>query len=234
MYKCASAFLISNFFCVYVAHFVASQDFRHYLLLMFSLLLPLLFFSSLTFADSHTKTILFIGDSLTAGYGVKKAEAFPALLEKDLNKIGHNVKVINGAESGAISSAALPRLQFYTRKIKPLLVVISIGGNDARAARPIQSIQDNIAKTIEFAQKEKLKVILTGQKVFANFDPEYSKKFEALYGDLAKKYKVTFVPFLLEGVGGKPELNIEDGFHPNAKGHQVISQTLKPFLLEVL
>lgn len=206
---------------------------KSFVLLLF-LLLP--FFETQAQNDAKTPAIqlLVIGDSLSAGYGVKKSEAYPALLEELLKQKGRNVKVINGAESGAISSAALPRLKFYYKRFKPDILLLAIGGNDARAQKPATKIKENLVKALDFAKEHDLKVILAGQKIFSNYGPEYGKEFEQVYKQLAKEYKLTFIPFLLEGVGGEARLNQDDGFHPNVEGHKKIARHVLPFVLEVL
>lgn len=184
--------------------------------------------------SNKTQTIIVVGDSISAGYGVSKDKAYPALLEKELIKRGHDIKIVNGAESGALSSAALNRLKFYTQRVKPDILLLAIGGNDARAQKPVNIIESNLEKTITWAKENNLKVILAGQKIFTNFGPEYGGSFESLYKKLAKKHELIFIPFLLDGVGGVKKMNIADGFHPNEEGHQKIMQTTLPFILEAL
>lgn len=180
------------------------------------------------------KKIVVIGDSISAGYGINKDLAYPQLLENKLNSAGKNVEVINGAESGAISAASLERLKFYIKRVKPDIVLLAIGGNDARARKPIETIKSNIEKTILFAKQNELKIILAGQKIFSNLGPEYTGKFEKIYFDLAKKHDIPLIPFLLKDVGGVKSMNIADGFHPNEAGHEKIAETVLPYFLEVL
>lgn len=192
----------------------------------------LLFFASLqAFAED---TVLFLGDSLTAGYGVLSEESYPSLLEAEFKKDGRSVKVVNGAESGSLSSSLPTRLEFYLKRFKPKLVVVASGGNDARQLTDVAQIEKNLKLTVEAAKKSGAKVALQSMEIFPNLGKEYVERFKEIYPRIAKQSKVTLLPFMLKDVAGKPELNQKDGFHPNAKGHEVISRFLKPHLEKLL
>jgi acyl-CoA thioesterase I len=172
--------------------------------------------------SSNEKTILFIGDSLTAGYGVKKEEAFPALVGQLLKAKGHNVKIVNGGISGSVSAEADRRLNWFL-KAKPDILFLALGANDGLKGTPPSVIKKNLAQAIDLAQKNDVKVLLVGVRIFTNFGQEYTREFERIYHDLAKEKGVPLMPFLLEGVALNKELNLPDGKHPNAEGHKVLA-----------
>lgn len=167
---------------------------------------------------------------MTEGYGVAPNKAYPKLLEAKLQTKHPGLKVINGAVSGSISSSLADRLKFFIKRVKPTHVVIAIGGNDARQGLSTTEISKNIQAAIDLAKKNQLIPILAGFRIFTNLGSEYTEKFAALYSELAKKNHLTFIPFLLAGVGGVAELNQRDGFHPNEAGHVKIAQTVYEIL----
>jgi acyl-CoA thioesterase-1 len=175
--------------------------------------------------SSWAKTIVFLGDSLTEGYQLSKEEAFPALVEKELKKKHPDIKVINGGVSGATTASGSKRLDWYL-KAKPDIVVLALGANDGLRGLKVNETEKNLAAAIEKAQSRGIRVILAGMRMPTNYGEAYRKQFEEVFSNLSKKYKLKLIPFLLEGVGGKPELNLPDGIHPNSKGHQVMSQTI--------
>lgn len=199
---------------------------KNYALVFLFLLTPL---TSL----GASKTIVALGDSLTEGYGIALEKAYPALLEKKLKAAQKDIKVINAGSSGSTSASAESRLQWQL-KSKPDILILALGANDGLRGLPPQNTYDNLAKAIELAQKNKLKIILTGMMMPQNYGEDYRKKYSATFTDLAKKYKVTLVPFLLEGVAMKKELNLADGIHPNEKGHEVIAERLLPIVQKEL
>ena len=179
------------------------------------------------------KTIVIIGDSLTEGYGVDKSEAFPELTSRRLQARGRKVRVINGGISGSVSADADRRVRWYL-KSKPDIIVIALGANDGLKGTPVATIRKNLASAIDLARASGAKVLLCGIQIFANFGSEYSKSFERLYSDLAREKKISFMPFLLEGVALKKELNQSDGKHPNAKGHELIAESVARELEKLL
>lgn len=171
------------------------------------------------------RTVVFIGDSITAGYGVKKEEAFPHLIGERLRSKGHAVKVINGGVSGSVSAEADRRVRWFL-KAQPDLFVLALGANDGLKGTPPDVIKKNLRQAIDLAQANRIPVLLIGIQVFSNFGPDYTKAFKDVYSELARETKVEFMPFLLEGVALQKSLNISDGKHPNAKGHQVIAENV--------
>ncbi len=186
--------------------------------------------------DSVIRKVVFIGDSLTAGYGVQKEEAFPAVVERKLRQSGHNVTVTNAGISGSVSAEADRRIKWFLRdpKSKPDIIVLELGGNDGLKGTPVAVIKSNLAKAIDLAQNNQVKVVLAGIKIFSNYGASYTRDFENVFTELAREKKVPLVPFVLEGVALDPNLNLPDGKHPNAKGHErvadVVLKTLEPLL----
>lgn len=182
---------------------------------------PLLFLS----LEAYSQTIVFIGDSLTEGHQLSKEEAYPALIEKELRKKHPEIKVINGGVSGATSASGPKRLEWYL-KTRPDIIVLALGANDGLRGLKASETEKNLEKVIERARTQGIKVVLAGMKMPTNYGETYRKEFESVFPRLAKKHKLKLVPFLLENVGGKPELNLPDGIHPNAKGYEVVARTV--------
>jgi acyl-CoA thioesterase-1 len=192
-----------------------------------------LMFFAFFILNCQAKTILFLGDSLTEGYQLAKEDAFPALIEQELKRKYPDVKVINGGVSGATTASGLKRLGWY-RKVKPDILVLALGANDGLRGMELKESEKNLSAVIEKAQLEKMKVVLVGMKMPTNYGEPYRSHFAKLFPALAKRYDLPLVPFLLEGVGGKTELNIADGIHPNPAGHKVMAQTVLKVLVKVL
>ncbi len=186
-----------------------------------SLLFVLVFFSLTVSA----KTILFLGDSLTEGYQLSKEEAYPAVVERELKKKRADIKVINGGVSGATTASGLKRLDWYL-KSKPDMMVLALGSNDGLRGLKTTQTEKNLAEVIEKAQERDITVVLAGAKMPTNYGEPYRTDFEKVFSTLAKKYKLAFIPFLLEGVGGNPKLNLADGLHPNPAGHEMMAKNV--------
>lgn len=183
--------------------------------------------------NEEMKTLLFIGDSLTAGYGVKKEESFPERIGVLLQTRGHRVKIINGGISGSVTAEADRRVKWFLRT-KPDILFLSLGANDALKGTPPKVIKANLEKAIDLAQSNGIRVVLGGIRIFSNYGADYGREFEAVYKELAAEKKLVFVPFLLDGVALKKDLNQPDGKHPNAKGHEVIAENLTRVLEPLL
>jgi acyl-CoA thioesterase-1 len=188
------------------------------LFVFISLCFPLIVFSA-------PRKFVVLGDSLTEGYGVARDAAWVALLEKKIKAQGKDWAVVNAGVSGSTTASAIGRMKWIF-KSKPDLLLICLGANDGlRGLKPAES-KKHLAAAIEFAQAQKVKVILGGLYMPPNYGKEYAAEFRAIFEDLAKKYKIPFIPFLLEGVGGKSQYNLPDGIHPNEKGHEIISENV--------
>lgn len=193
-----------------------------------SLILIFLLNFQLSAKESKEKTILFLGDSLTAGYGVEKDQAYPALVEKKLNK-KYKVKVLNGGVSGSTTASGLSRLRWFL-KAKPDIVVLILGANDGLRGIKLKESKKNLEKIILKAKEENLKIILAGMMIPPNYGKEYTEQFKQMYIELKEKYKLPWIPFILKDVAGLEKMNIEDGIHPNSNGHEKVAENLIPYL----
>ncbi len=177
--------------------------------------------------------ILALGDSLTAGYGLLQADAFPNRLEQALIKDGIAVKVVNAGVSGDTSAGGLSRLN-WALSDKPEAVIIELGANDGlRGLEPTETFK-NLDAILRILQKRKLAVLLTGMRAPPNLGGDYGQEFAAIFPRLAKKYDVTLYPFFLDGVATLPELNQEDTIHPNVKGVKVVVGRILPYVKKML
>jgi len=179
-------------------------------------------------AENRAETrILVLGDSLSAGYGLPAAEAFPAQLEQALRRSGQAVRVINAGVSGDTTAGGLARLDWALAE-RPQLVIVQLGANDALRGLDPEQARANLDAILTRLQREGAQVLLAGMRAPRNLGPAYYTKFDRIYGDLARKHRVALDPFFLEGVALRPELNQADGLHPNAKGVAVVVRRLLP------
>jgi acyl-CoA thioesterase I len=204
---------------------------KTYIILIF-ILIPFLSASADSKPNKQT-TILFIGDSLTEGYGVAKENGYVGLIEKELKGKGHDVKMLNGSVSGSTTSSGLKRLRWFL-KAKPDILVLELGANDGLRGVKIDVSRNNLDEMIKVALENKIKVLLAGMMLPPNYGPEYTKDFKNMYLELSKKYNIKMIPFILEGVAGKKELNQADGIHPNEKGHKILKVTVLKHLEPLL
>ena len=187
-------------------------------------------FSGFAFVQT---VIVVLGDSLTEGFGVAKEEAYPHLLEKELQRKGHSVKVINAGISGSTSASAPSRLRWYI-KAHPEIVILALGGNDGLRGLSVKHMKKNLSKAIELAQSEKILILLAGMQIPQNYGTEYTESFRNVFHELARQYQLQMIPFLLKEVGGVSSLNQDDGIHPNPEGHQIIFRTVLEYLEPLL
>jgi len=176
-------------------------------------------------SSSSAPRIVFLGDSLTAGYGLAKDESVPALIQKRLKDAGYPYEVVNAGVSGDTSAGGLNRLEWSLAGDVKVLV-IELGANDGLRGLPVAGLKQNLTEIITRAQARNIKVILTGMEAPPNFGPAYTSEFRGVYRQLAKEHDVVFVPFYLDGVAGIPNLNIADGIHPNAEGSRIVEKTI--------
>lgn len=176
---------------------------------------------------STQKTILFFGDSLTAGYGLSTEEAFPALVEKDLNKKGKPTKVVNAGLSGETSAGGLARIDWVLRQPVDIFI-LELGANDGLRGLPLDQTRKNLQAIIDKvkAKYPKTKIVVTGMMVPPNLGDKYTREFEQIFPDLARKNKAALIPFLLKDVAGISKLNLPDGIHPNPEGHKIVAQNV--------
>lgn len=183
----------------------------------------------------QSRSVLFIGDSLTEGYGVKKEQAFPEVAGRILREHSYNTRIINGGISGSVSADSDRRLSWFLKmKLKPDVLVLALGGNDALKGTPVEVIKRNLGKAIDLAKGNGLQVLLCGIQIYANFGPEYAQNLQRVYQELAHEKKVALMPFLLEGVALKKDLNQSDMKHPNALGHEIVGKNVARELEKIL
>ncbi len=181
----------------------------------------------------NLKIVLF-GDSLMSGYGLDEEFHLSTILETNLKKKGFKVNVINASVSGDTTYGGLNRVGWLLEKRDVDIFVLCLGANDMlRGINPTQ-IKQNLNKILELLQEKKITVLLAGMLSQRAFGKEYKNSFDQIYPELAKKFKVSFLPFLLEGVALKPEFNLEDGKHPNSKGVKLISKSLEKKLIMIM
>ena len=184
-----------------------------------------LFFSVTT--QDHSTTIIFYGDSLTAGYGVGTELAFPAKVGELLEQAGQETTIINSGVSGETSAGGLTRIDWVLGRTLDVFV-LELGANDGLRGLPIQQTEQNLQAILD---KVKLKypnaqLVIAGMMVPPNMGNSYATSFESIFPTLAKKNDAVLIPFLLHGVAGDPELNQPDGIHPNVKGHEIVAETV--------
>jgi acyl-CoA thioesterase I len=181
------------------------------------------------------KTILFFGNSLSAGYGIEPELAFPGRTQSRLDSLKKDFKVINGGLSGETTAGGLSRLDWFLEE-EPYLFVLELGGNDGLRGIALRETKKNLLAIIDKVQSKypNTKIILAGMQIPPNMGQEYTDEFKAIYPAVAKEKNITLIPFLLEGVAGNPELNLPDGIHPTEEGHRLVFETIWPFILAAL
>jgi acyl-CoA thioesterase-1 len=178
-------------------------------------------------------TIVAVGDSLTAGYGVNEAYAYPAQLEKKLQAAGFHWRVVNAGISGETSSGTLSRVA-WVLKLKPDIVILETGANDGLRGIDPQVTKKNIADTVRILKENQVTVILAGMRMVTSMGRDYTSEFAAIYPAVAKKLDLILIPFFLQGVAGDPALNQGDGIHPVAEGYRIITDMIYPYVLRAL
>jgi acyl-CoA thioesterase-1 len=181
------------------------------------------------------RVILFLGDSITAGYGLDPEQAFPALIQERIDAKSWNFKVVNAGQSGDTSAGGLSRLDWLLKNRVDILI-LELGANDGLRGLPAETTRKNLQAIIDRTKGKypEAKVIVAGMKVPPNMGGNYGRKFEAVFVDLAKKNNAQLIPFVLEGVGGSRELNLADGIHPTAKGHEIVAANVWKVLEPIL
>lgn len=186
-------------------------------------------------AAPATKNILVLGDSISAGWGLEPSQAYPALIQDKIEAKGWPFRVINAGQSGDTSAGGLNRLDWLLRSPVEVLV-LELGGNDGLRGLPPEVTQKNLQAIIDRtkAKYPRAKIVVAGMMVPPNMGRGYGEKFNAIFPELAKRNGAALIPFVLEGVGGVRDLNLPDGIHPTAKGHQIVAanvwKALEPLL----
>jgi len=197
-----------------------------------SLLMVLL---SLTVHGNEPGRILFLGDSITAGYGLGKDKAFPALVQARLDSQDLKFKVINAGVSGDTSAGGLRRVDWVLRQ--PIhILVLELGANDGLRGLPLAEMAKNLQAIIDKVKQKNpsVKILVAGMRLPPNLGQEYSAGFESVFSELAKNNEAAFIPFILDGVAGNPALNLPDRIHPTAEGHEILAETVWNELLPLL
>ena len=173
------------------------------------------------------KTILFFGDSLTAGLGLDPNLAFPALIGKRLDSLGYSYQVVNAGLSGETTASGRNRLGWVLRQPVDIFV-LELGANDGLRGISLEETRKNLEAMIQTVREKypEARIVLAGMQLPPNMGPEYTRSFRQIFPELATKYQVGLIPFLLDGVGGIPELNQEDGIHPTAEGHRIVAENV--------
>lgn len=182
---------------------------------------------ALAAAALPARTLVFFGDSLTAGYGVDPDEAFPALIERRIAAAGLDWRVVRAGLSGDTTAGGLRRIEWVLRQ--PVdMIVLELGANDGLRGLKTEVTRDNLQRTIDRirARYPKAVIVLAGMRVPTNLGPDYTSAFAAIYPELAARNHLALIPFLLEGVGGHPDLNQGDGIHPTAEGHAKVADNV--------
>lgn len=174
--------------------------------------------------DAVGITILFFGDSITAGYGLDIEQAFPALIGAKADSLGYEVEVVNAGVSGETSAGGLRRVDWILQRPFDIFV-LELGANDGLRGMDPDYTRENLQGIIDkiFKKRPDVRIVLTGMEAPPNMGDEYTLEFRQLFRDLAASNEVTFMPFILEDVAGEPDLNQADGIHPTAEGHRIIA-----------
>jgi acyl-CoA thioesterase I len=186
-------------------------------------------------APAKAKTILFFGNSLTAGYGVDPSEAFPALIQDRIDSLHLGYKVVNGGVSGETSAGGNARVDWILRQPVDIFV-LELGGNDGLRGIPLSETKKNLQAIIDKvkAKYPAAKLVLAGMQIPPNMGQTYAAEFKRLYPDLAEKNKISLIQFLLKDVGGIGRLNQQDGIHPTAEGHKIVAENVWSVLKDIL
>lgn len=173
------------------------------------------------------KTIVFFGNSLTAGYGLSPSQAFPALIQKKIDSLGLPYQVVNAGVSGETSSGGKTRVDWILREPADIFV-LELGANDGLRGTPLSETKKNLQDIIDIvkAKYPDVKLVFAGMEIPPNMGQAYTTEFRNIYKDLAAKNNMTLIPFLLEGVGGEPGLNQADGIHPNEEGSRIVAENV--------
>lgn len=178
-------------------------------------------------AENKKKTILFFGNSLTAGYGIEKEEAFPDLIQQKIDSLEMAYQVINGGLSGETTASGLNRLDWFLEE-RPEIFILELGANDGLRGIPLTETRKNLVAIIDKVKNKypDTTVLLAGMQIPPNMGQEYTESFKIMYEEVSEEKQVKLIPFLLEGVAGDPELNLPDGIHPTEEGHKIVAENV--------
>lgn len=178
-------------------------------------------------AAAVKKTILFFGNSITAGYGLDQSDAFPARIQEKIDSMNVPYKVVNAGVSGETSSGGNSRIDWILKQPVDIFV-LELGGNDGLRGIPLTETRKNLQSIVEKvkAKNPSVKIVIAGMQIPPNMGRKYTTEFRKMYPELAEKNDGELIPFLLEGVGGNAELNLDDGIHPTAEGHRILANNV--------
>lgn len=191
---------------------------------------------SATVEETNEPVILFFGNSLTAGYGLEPSEAFSAVIERKLDSLGLTYQVVNAGLSGETTASGNTRLDWVLERQPVDVFVLELGANDGLRGISPEETRNNLNAMIDKVQKTypEAQIILSGMMVPPNMGSEYSEEFQKIFPEVAKDQNIALIPFLLEDVAGEPELNLPDGIHPTAEGHQIVAKNVWEVLYPLL
>ncbi len=177
--------------------------------------------------NASKQVLLFFGNSLTAGYGLDPSQAFPHLIQNKLDSLGWPYQVVNAGLSGDTSTSGKNRIDWVLRDPVDIMV-LELGANDGLRGIPPSEMENNLQQIIDLAQQKYpgIKIILAGMESPPNMGQEYVSEFREVFPTLAQRNNLPLIPFLLQGVAGEPEYNLDDGIHPNEKGHQLVAENV--------
>ncbi|TNE67883.1 MAG: arylesterase [Bacteroidetes bacterium] len=186
-------------------------------------------------AETPRKTIVFFGNSLTAAYQLSPEQGFPARIQEKIDSLGLAYQCVNAGLSGETTTDGKNRIDWVLQQPVDVFV-LELGGNDALRGLPVAESKKNLQAIIDRvkAKYPACKIVIAGMLAPPNLGPVYTRDFAAMYPDLARTNDAALIPFLLEHVGGEPELNLEDGIHPNEEGHRIVAETVWKVLKPVL
>ena len=183
---------------------------------------------------AQTKKLLILGDSISAGYGIKESENWVSLLENSLNRDSFDIKIVNSSVSGDTTIGGLSRIKNDLTKYRPDYVLVELGGNDALRGYPLDKIKFNLNKIIDICIKAGTTPIIMQIRIPPNYGKSYVKAFESIYPEIAEENNLKLLSFLMQEVALRKDLMQLDGIHPNAKAQSLIANQIRQELLEVL
>ncbi len=186
-------------------------------------------------SEGSEKVILFFGNSITAGYQLDMDQAFPALIQEKIDSLDLDYKTVNAGLSGETSAGGNSRIGWVLQTV-PDIFFLELGANDGLRGLPLEETVKSLQSIIDAVRKEnpEVKIIIAGMMVPPNLGEDYTNQFKNIFSDLAEDNDAVYIPFLLEGVAGIPELNLSDGIHPTPEGHKIVAETVWQYLYPIL
>ena len=202
--------------------------------LVLALLITLYALSAQSVQAAQTARLLVLGDSISAGYGMRPEQGWVTLLQDKLRQGGYDYQVVNASISGETSQGGLTRLPSLLSQHQPELVLIELGGNDGLRGLPLKLLQHNLSKMIQLSQQQQAQPVLLGIQLPPNYGRRYTQAFANIYPTLAEQYQIPVMPFILEGIGTDPDKMQSDGIHPKADAQQQLLNNIWPVLQPLL